>query len=371
MSAHKYYNIFITFLLLLCGCSQHDPAIDVVEGKAIVFSPTTMDVAESVRSTRAYPTLGRDFVLFGYKKRTDSDEQQYIFPRYNVTYANGLYDYQSPTQSLVYWDVQAEAYRFWGIAGEHENIEEAGNVIQMKDIMLQVEEPTTYPMFSEMYVRKSPITFEVVSLEFKRPIAKLCLKFYNERPIREGRVINITDISLAPIASASSPKVNSIWNNGTVQVSYPLTGESEQVEVLNNTSTRSHLAFLDVTLDKENGSSMDNAVTALIPAFEGGFVLPDIPGESLAPTTRAEDDTHSDHYYPLPMGSKNPDFVLHLKLDGVQREVVIPETYMHWEANRSYTYIIKITNNGEIVLHDVKIEGWTHGGSQDDNFNNW
>lgn len=371
MFARTIYILYIALLLLLSGCSKDSPVVDVVEGKAITFSPTTMDVAESVRSTRANPTLGRDFVVCGYKKLSGSDTQQNILPMYDVQYANGVYDYQSPAQPLAYWDVQAESYRFWGFTGERKNMMNEGMVIEMKDIMLQVEEPTSYPLFSEMYVRKSPITFEVVSLEFKRPIAKLCLKFYNERPIREGRVINVTDISLAPIACAPSPKVTSIWNNGTVQVSYPLTGESEQVEVLNNTSTRSHLAFLDVTLDKENGSIIDNAVTALIPAFEGDFVLPDIPGESLAPSTRAGDDTHPDHYYPLPMGTKNPDFVLHLKLNGVQREVVIPENYMHWESNRSYTYIIKITNNGEVVLHDAKIEGWTTGGSQDDEFINW
>lgn len=371
MLARTYYILYIALLLLLSGCSKDSPVVDVVEGKAITFSPTTMDVSESVRSTRANPTLGRGFVLCGYKKLTGSDAQQYIFPRYDVAYVGGLYDYQSPTQPLVYWDVQAEAYRFWGIAGDHENIKEEGNVIQMKNIMLQVEEPMTYPKFSSLYLRKSPITFEVVSLEFKRPVAKLCLKFYNERPIREGRVINITDISLAPVPYAPSPKAGAIWNDGIVQVTYPLTGEAEQVEVLNNTSTRSHLSFLDVALDALHGSSIDNAVTALIPGFDGDFSLPDIPGESLAPSTRAGDDTHPDHYYPLPMGTKNPDFVLHLKLDGVQREVIIPENYMHWEANRSYTYVIKITNHGEAVLHDARIEGWTAGGSQDDEFNNW
>lgn len=371
MFTRVHYILYIAFILLLSGCNQHESEVDNAEGNVITFSSTTMDVAESLRSTRANPTLGRDFVVCGYKKLTGSDAQQNILPLYDVTYTGGLYSYLSSTQPLVYWDAQAEAYRFWGFTGEKASMTDGGKTVEMQNIMLQVEEPTSYSKFSAMYVRKSPITYEIVSLEFKRPIAKLCLKFYNERPIREGRVINVTDISMAPVADAASPKVNTIWNNGTIRVTYPLTGETEQVEVLDCSSTRSHLAFLDVTMDTWHGSGIDNAVTALIPGFEGGFVLPDISGEDLLSKTRTGGDTYSDHYYPLPMGEKNPDFVLHLRLDGAERRVVIPENYTHWEANKSYTYIIKITNNGEAVLHDAHIEDWTSGGSQDDEFTNW
>lgn len=372
MHAHAKNILYTILLLLIASCSKDTPVTEVAGGKAIAFTSTTMNVTDAVRNVGSGHNMGRGFVACGYKKTKESSEHQYIMPMYDVRYEGGTYDYLTEGQPLAYWDQQAQEYRFWGFTGNKGDMTDGGRVLEMHDIMLQVEEPTSYPLFSMLYIRKAPITYEVVSLQFKRPIAKLCLKFYNELPIREGRKILITDISLSPAADATAPQTNRIWNSGTVRVTYPLTGtEEERVEVLNPGSTRSHLTFLDVTLDKDNGSGVGNAVTALIPGFEGEFELPDIPGENLSRKTRSVTEEHPDHYYPLPMGDKNPDLYISLSLDGKKRTVIIPEEFTHWEANKSYTYIIKITNNGEVVLHDAQIEGWTPDGSQENEFNNW
>lgn len=378
----RVHYLYILLLLILTGCSGETSEVETPEGRVIAFSYSTMDVSESLRDTRAGQGLGHDFIVCGYKKPS-AGSMQYIMPRYAVRYSGGQYTYASSEQPLVYWDDQAAEYRFWGFTGDKGSMSEDGRSVVIDNVELQVEDPVTaYPLFSDVYVRKSPISYVDVVLQFSRPVAKVGVLFYNESPIREGRKIDISHITLAPVADAVAPKVSEIWNSGKVKVTYPDLAVDRpevttSVEESSTTTKSGYLAFLDVTLTEGIGDNVNNAVIALIPVDKTDIVLPDdIPGEDLNSVeakgrTRAGSGQHPDHYYPLPMGDKNPDFVLNITLEGNERSVIIPEAFTHWQANRSYTYYIKITNNGEALLSDAKIEGWTSGGSQDDEFNNW
>lgn len=377
MFTRIHYILYIILTALFTACSTDAYDTEVPEGAPIVFAPSVQEVTEA---TRAAEGLERDFVVCGYKMAYG--EQQYVMPKYDVTYSSGVYSYDN----LAYWDAKATEYRFWGYTGSKADMtasvgetQDGGSVITIKDVRLQVQLPTNYPLFSAIK-RVTNIDYSPVRLEFLRPIANLCIMFYNEQPMREGRDINITHITLAPVFDAVLPKANKIWNSGTVTVTYPLAGDGKENVTVSQGMThteRDHLAFLDVTLRKDAGDNVGNAVIAYIPSSDYEFELEDMPGvdlsSRLAAGTRASGDEgqHPDHYYPLPMGNLNPDFQLSMTLDGSPRTVIIPEQYMHWQANHSYKYIFKVTNHGEVLLSDVKIEDWTNGGSQNEEFNNW
>lgn len=331
-------------LILLTGCSTETFDTDVPKDAPIVFAPVTREVTEATRA--AGSGLEHDFVACGYK--TIPQGQQYVMPKYDVTYSAGTYNYVTAGQPQVYWDSNATEYRFWGYTGSKANVSANGTVVTIP-VSLQKELSASLPLFSELKLI-TEIDYKTVKLEFLRPVSRVCVIFYSEQPLTDGREVSITDIALAPKANSQEGKVSKIWNAGTVTVRYPLSGEThESVSVSQNnpSAVSDNLPFRDVTLVKDAGDDIENAVCARVPEVE------------------------SNYYYSLPMDGKNPDFVLSMKLDGEDKTVVVPEQYMHWQANHSYTYIFKITNMKKVVLHDVSIGDWTSGGSQDDEFKNW
>ena len=342
MRTRVHYIIYIIVLLTLltaCGTEVLDTEVP------IVFAPVTREVTEATRA--GGNGLEHDFVVCGYK--TVPQGQLYIIPKYDVTYSNGTYSYVTAGQPQVYWDDNASEYRFWGYT-ENNNIEstEDGTTVTIP-VSLQKELSASLPLFSELKLI-TEIDYRTVELEFLRPVSRLAAMFYYEQPLPDGHEISVTEVSLAPKENSQPGKVSKIWNTGIVTVNYPLsvgTRETVSVSPGNPSSVIDNLSFDDVTIAKDAGDKIDNAVFAGIPAADGYY------------------------YYPLPMGEKNPEFVLTMKLDGEDRTVTIPEQYMHWQANHSYTYIFKITNLKSVVLHDVSIGDWTSGGSQDDELKNW
>lgn len=342
MRTRVHIIYIIALLTQLTACSTEDLVGEV----PIAFSPVTKEVTEPTRA--GGNGLERNFVVCGYK--TIPQGRQYIMPKYGVTYSNGTYDYVTASQPQVYWDSNASEYRFWGYT-ESNGVESTldGTTLTIP-VSLQKELTASIPLFSELKLITT-IDYNTVELEFLYPVSKLAVIFFSEEPLTDGDEISIQDIAIAPNENSQTGKVSKIWNSGIVTVSYPLDGgtqETVSVSQSNPASVSEKLSFNDLTLTKDAGDRIDNAVFASVP------------------------EAVSNYYYTLPMGDKNPEFVLTMNLNGENKTVIIPEQYMHWQANHCYNYYFIISGaSRNVELYDVKIEPWHYGGSQDEEWHNW
>lgn len=328
--------------------------------------------AEQEAVTRA-TTLGRDFIVYGYKGMADGSNQT-VFDGYTVRYSQGSantsadnthdYYYVGGSQTMKYWDFAATEYHFWGVyAKDHDPAlatftGDEHNVLTISGVPLRVGEPDPADdvLFSALYERR-PVSTDVVQLSFKRPYAKLRVMFYTSETIEnESDNIELTQITFAPDQSATTPLVNRVYGQGDVVVTYPLPSDNcsgdakESIAVASLSSPADNLPFEDVTLTPTAGISSNTAVTAAV------------------------DNTGGEYYYPLPMGELNPAFTMTVCINGdtEQKTAVVPAVYMRWQANYLYTYIFKITEAGKkIEFYDVKIDPWKYGGSQEDEWRNW
>lgn len=386
-----------TLLLALTGgmllsCSGDDGLASGEDIHPIAFSSVE---AEEAAVSRAETTLGRDFVVYGYKNV--GGIEQTVFDGYNIRYQAGSantsednthgYYYVGDGQQIKYWDFAASEYHFWGAwmaSSDRATFSgDAHDILTIHDVPLRVGEPAPEDdvFYSELLVRY-PVSADVVRLSFKRPYAKVRIQFYTTEPIETvSDNIELSNISFAPDPDAASPLVNKVYAKGDVVVTYPRTDDNcsgkatEKVVVNNYSQPQDALLFDDVTLSPGIGVSSNTAATAPIDDTEG-FRLSDMPGTSLKSKRRkaGEQPGRKYYYYPLPMGEMNPAFTMSVSIDGDPelKTAVVPANFMQWKPNFFYTYIFKITEAGKkIEFYDVKIDPWKFGGSQEEEWKNW
>lgn len=358
----------------LAACSSDIGGGDMPAADSpIAFTATLVQeehAAEQARTaSRAATPLAQDFVLYGYKNT--GGQEQTVFDGYTVRYSAGSalttadnthgYHYVEGEQSIKFWDFGASEYHFWGAWGESTDLYTFSgakhNVLTIPAVPLRSGEPAPEDnvLFSALYDRH-PVSADVVQLNFKRPYAKVRIQFYTIDPMGGPDRIDISGITFGPDPAATTPLVNKVYSKGDVVVTYPLTsaacdGEARETVTVENLSLpQDNLPFDAVQLTSTLGISSTTAVTAPIDDSEG-FLLDDMPGTPLkAPrASRAgEVPGRKYFYYPLPMGEKNPAFILSAMIDGVPKTAVVPAVYMQWRANHEYTYVFKVNKTAEI-----------------------
>lgn len=385
----------ILMVVALASCSSSEEELRTEEKQVpIGFAFAT---AETETVTRASATLGRDFVVYGYKDV--GGNEQLVFNGYTVKYRLGSantsednthdYYYVYDNQTIKYWDFSAADYHFWAVSAQDgvtttftgENGKK--NVLTMENLILHTGEPDPQDVYYSTLCERRPVSTDVVTLRFKMPFAKVRIQFYTSEPISSvADNVNITNISFGPDPSAESPFVNKVYGKGDVKVTYPMAvgcsgGAQETVMVENLSEARDALLFENVTLTKMLGTSSNTAVTAPVDESDG-FRLDNMPGTPLkvSKTRAGEEPGKRYFYYPLPMGEKNPAFIMKANVDDdvdpTPRTAVVPANFMQWKPNFMYTYIFKITEVGKkIEFVDVKIAPWKYGGSQEEEWKNW
>lgn len=421
--------------MMLVACTADDE-LRPTEQHAIAFTSVTAEQEAVTRggeggATRAVTNLGRDFIVYGYKN-VGSGQEQVVFDGYAVKYKEGSantsednthgYYYVGGSQSIKYWDYSASEYHFFGYyaidpsrATYTPGTDTSPNKLTL-DVQMRVGDAPSFEddlLYSELAVRqpRHPVSSDAVRLTFKRPYAKVRIQFYTNEPINDPLDnVNITNISFGPDPTAESPLVNKIYNRGDMVISYPkstdnCTGSAKDSYDLDHLrDPQDALLFDNVTLTSTLGISSNTAVTAPIDETNG-FRLGGMPGSPLKakrkaaasasqqPMASAAPDSHSlagssssttrageqpgrnYFYYPLPMGEKNPAFIMTANvdadIDATPRTAVVPANFMQWKPNFFYTYIFKITGGGNIEFYDVQIEPWHYGGSQKEEWKNW
>lgn len=358
-----YPLILLLAVLTLLSCSddRHSEK-NKNKGTPITFISSEQ---EETNVSRAATPLNYDFTVYGYKKPKNSGAIQTIFEGYKVKYLGvaGIstdnthgYAYvgQAANQSIKYWDMAAAGYNFWGYTGDKSGFSSSpngdGTVLTFTGLKLTTADPTRKDnLFSSLYHR-SPVTNDVVRLEFKRPYAKVCVKFHAgeilENDIHGLSELKIEDVTFGP----TDPSLN-IISQGNLTVTYQKTGNGpETYATADGTGDDHELSFpYPITLTYEHGNTASTAIT--------------VP-------------TDADHperlfYYAVPFAYQS-SFTMRAKIEGEVKTAIVPQEMMHWQPNYTYTYIFKILDAGnKIELYDVKIDHWLYGGAQTEEWKNW
>lgn len=335
-------------VMALASCSGEEGIRQEEVLVPINFASVT---AETEVVTRANTNLGRNFVVYGYKTINSTTTQQ-VFKGYDVKYTansagtsednthNYSYVDVTPQQTIKYWDFAASEYNFWGATGG--TFTDQGATLTINDLAIAKTEPdlASTVLFSALYHR-SPVSTDVVQLEFKRPYAKVRVMFYTNATLTDNTFdnIQINGIKFGP----ESPK--QIITGGSLKVSYPKKGEGPETYATTPTASADNLSFGNVQLDHTHGTASNDAVTAV-------------------PTGGTE------YYFVVPNNNDAP-FTLSAKIDNEDKTAVVPANFMNWKPNFVYTYIFKVSGGKYMEFYDVQIEPWHYGGGQEEEWKNW
>lgn len=349
-----YPLILLLAVLTLLSCSddRHSEK-NKNKGTPITFISSEQ---EETNVSRAATPLNYDFTVYGYKT-TPTDATQTIFEGYKVKYlgvagtsTDNTHGYayvgQAANQSIKYWDMAAAGYNFWGYTGDKSGFSSSpngdGTVLTLTGLQQTTTDPTSKDnLFSSLYHR-SPVTNDVVRLEFKRPYAKVCVKFHAGGIINDPDRIEVENVTF-------KPATGSIASVGNLQVTYPKTGEGPETYTRTQTGDVDKLTFPQmITLTSTVGNSASTAVA--------------VPAD--------EHDASKTFYYTVPFQYTTP-FIMTATIDEEVKTATVPQELMNWQPNYTYTYIFKVLDTKNLELFDVKIEPWQYGGAQEEEWKNW
>ncbi len=356
-------------VLLSCGGSGDEPGGDptpVPNGPMPIFFSGSLAESHSesharTRATTQYLKLTHEtFYAWAYKNPT-SGSAETVMQDYTVNWLTGSegttasnssgweYVNQQPSggveQSIKYWDFDAADYRFFGYAGpktsdEYPNYSctigsdnvaisfgvDVSKVVSgnpLKDPSLALKDgETPLPIFSKLwYKAKASLPAQKnnpVILEFLQPYSKVRFMFRQSEP--ETTRFILSEIHFKPSSGAK------IYTKGTFKVTYPTTGEeTAETWTIENPDDATALPDLDKYYYEVASGETDPVKIA---------------GEKM-------------WYVVLPAKDQGT-YTLSLKVNGKEKNVVLPAKYMIWLPCYEYTYIFKITENGGVEIAAVQ-----------------
>ena len=293
------------------------------------------------------------FKVWGYKntsyvEATNSfGSEQKVFPGYTVKYTPSSahttttnsdgWEYVgidgAGEQTIKYWDFNAKAYRFFGVAPAEPSAsadmtvhEDQANHVMKISFQVDATVPESCPYYSRLWFSDgNPVLYptrqfgEAVQLEFLRPIATVRFKFVPADTSVKLEDLGLDNYSFAPFISG-----NEIATAGKFTVIYPLTSEG----------------------DNGTRESYDVTGSTKISAFE----------------------TPNQVYNVLPVpADEGVAFVLLVTVNGNDKEVYVPAKYMEWKPLFDYTYIFKVNEEGGVELGQVlaAYTAWEPGSAED------
>lgn len=367
-------------LFLLAACSKEAAVEEPVEA-AICFGGNLEENAEVVAGTRAETSLAEygitSFKVWAYKNMIA--ETQTVMPGFTVNYLGGAHSTNSNAagweyvgqqpengleQTIKYWDLNAEAYRFFAIAGAYETNEANGT----KTFTLGMdgstpEKAAATPYYSALWFKtkadlESNESYkQPVKLQFYSPFAKVRFIFRFIDPTLTRN--SLMDVNFLPSDAITITRENDeitetdIKNNeniavkGQYTISYPLTGTGTAV----------------------TGPTYEVATP-------GGYLKAFT--QDYYETEESSDQLAEYWYYVLPYQAspeinRAKGYTLVATLNGKIKSAVVPEQYMEWKRGYTYTYVFKVTDIDGIAFDEVLVwvNQWNPGGTQNQKVYNW
>ena len=377
-------------LFLLAACSKEAAVEEPVEA-AICFGGNLEENAEVVAGTRAETSLAENgitsFKVWAYKNMSDGDLQT-VMPGFTVNYLGGAHSTNSNAagweyvgqqpengleQTIKYWDLNAEAYRFFAITGAYETNEANGT----KTFTLEMdgstpEKAAATPYYSELWFKaKADLVSDEsykqpVKLQFYSPFAKVrfIFRFIDPTLTRNSLMdVNFLPSDAITITRDVNDEITAVTINeneniavkGTYTVSYPLTG------------TGTTVTGPTYTVDDADVNT-DGVKDGYLEAFTQDYYE----------TEESSDQLAEYWYYVLPHQASpeiNPakGYTLVATLNGKIKSAVVPEQYMEWKRGYTYTYVFKVTEIDGIAFDEVLVwvNQWAQGGTQNQKVHNW
>ena len=374
-------------LVLLAACSKEAAVEEPVEA-AICFGGNLEENAEVVAGTRAETSLAENgitsFKVWAYKNMSvttgNYGDLQTVMPGFTVNYLGGAHSTNSNAagweyvgqqpengleQTIKYWDLNAEAYRFFAIAGGDGAYETNGAYgFTLTADGSTPEKAAATPYYSALWFKakadlKSNESYkQPVKLQLYSPFAKVrfIFRFIDPTLTRNSLMdvnflpsdaITITRDGNDEITATNITNNGNIAVKGTYTVSYPLTGTETTV------------------------TGPTYAV-----ANEGGYLKAFT--QDYYETEESSDQLAEYWYYVLPHQASpviNPakGYTLVATLNGKIKSAVVPEQYMEWKRGYTYTYVFKVTDIDGIAFDEVLVwvNQWHQGGTQNQKVHNW
>ena len=386
-------------LVLLVACSKEAAVEEPVEA-AICFGGNLEENAEVVAGTRAETSLAENgitsFKVWAYKNMSvttgNYGDLQTVMPGYTVNFLGGShttntnaagweYVGQQQTvnqeeQTIKYWDLNAEAYRFFAITGAYETNEANGTneTFTLEMDGSTPEKAAATPYYSALWFKTKGelkaddalLSKQPVKLQFYSPFAKVrfIFRFIDPTLTRNSLMdvnflpsdaITITRDGNDEITATTIEKNDNIVVKGTYTVSYPLTG------------TGTTVTGPTYTVDDADVNT-DGVKDGYLEAFTQDYYE----------TEESSDQLAEYWYYVLPHQA-NPEinpakgYTLVATLNGKIKSAVVPAQYMEWKRGYTYTYVFKVTEIDGIAFDEVLVwvNQWAPGGTQNQKVHNW
>ena len=328
-------SVFALGRLVACSSDDEHAQVDTFTD-AIVFS---CDAQETEKvSTRAATPLHdggiNSFRVWAYKNTGVSDDNytsfQTVIDGYRVWWETTLsssninsWEYvNGSSQTIKYWDLSANAYRFMAIAPATALYAASisGDAAKSLNIRMPINatNEADVPYYSKLWFSTgSPVEFpdkqfkQTVTMQFAKPISFVRFMFTFEKAA-DAATTTLTGKSFKPTDGGL------IEQKGDVTISYPITG----------TGTSETLTVATTELDG-------------ITAFTQDYYTS--PADANACT-----------YYTVLPATNQGSYTLKVSVNGEPKSLVVPEQYMDWLPGYEYTYIFKIRVDGGVMIDNVQ-----------------
>lgn len=389
----KYYFVSAIAALALASCANDDFLGEVpgnnpsaVNGKEISFSGEAGKMSRATQSTgeKAATALSNKFVVFGTKTKDQTTTT--VYDHYNVEYKNSAWDYQNlafnslnakssenteTKQSLKYWDLSADKYNFvafsFGSAtqGNNDNQVEASKVTNTNGYTYTLTGKITdlVNCYIADQVEATPSEYasgkKKVSFTFHPLGTKVNIGLYEDIPgysVKEVKFYssaNDANPSETPTLFANKATIPTGSEKETITVSFD---ENKKVKTeWNAASTTGSARQLATRTDEATVTNKATTITFETLSKVGAEGLEGGSSEYIGrdKTTNISKPTNSKAI--LPCGAVGEltlkvDYTL-ISTDGSGETIKvtgatakIASDYTNWTANKSFTYIFKISD---------------------------
>lgn len=393
-------------LMGISSCSKDegdDPA--PVQGKAISFGAIMQPASDVTRAeddptplhTKAGTFKAWAFKNLGIVESSnpyDYTNPQCVIADYTVRWADGSanttttnssgWEYADGNEQTVkYWDTDAKAYKFFGYAPESARVtawlykpsndtwEEFepydvnwANGFDFTQCRLSAEvdardeddndAKTIVPYLSHLWFSNNATGMipygSTVQLKFIKPLVKVRFMFIYSNEGGQGET-TIKDQMFRPIDLHAGIAIS-----GNVLIDYPLTGTN--TTELWDTEPKGYM--------KDNNGA-------------NKFFTQDWYQLTAAEVAAAEEAGNTalingqEYWYTVMPAKNQGSYILMANINDADQSAVVPAEYMVWAPGHSYTYIFKITQDGEIKFDGVQvaIRKWNEIPEQRHEVYNW
>lgn len=393
MNMKKYYFVSAIAALALASCANEDFLGEVpgnnpsaVNGKAISFSGEAGKMSRAGETTgeAAAKALSNKFVVFGTK--TKGQTTTTVYDHYNVEYKNSAWDYQNlvfnslnakssenteTKQSLKYWDLSADKYNF--VAFSFGSATQGDNDNQVKASKVTNTNGYTYTLTGKItelvncyiadQVEATPSDYasgkQKVSFTFHPLGTKVNIGLYEDIPgysVKEVKFYssaNDANPSETPTLFANTATIPTGSEKETITVSFD---ENKKVKTeWNAASTTGSARQLATRTDEATVTNKATTITFETLSKVGAEGLEGGSSEYIGRDKTTTISKPANSKAILPCGKVGEltlkvDYTL-ISTDGSAETInvkgataKIASDYTNWTANKSFTYIFKISD---------------------------